>query len=95
MTRYQHQAWVESQLRTLVDIGIDLAEAERAVRYVLDNLPFGADPATWIPTPHQLWLEPTSGAAIQDAREDWIASAAVQTRFKRLLDARLEESVRG
>jgi hypothetical protein len=89
--RYQHQAWVEKQLRTLVDIGVDLAEAERAIRWILDNLPPGADPATWIPAPHELWIEPGSVAAVEDAREDWIASAAVQARFKRLLDAKIEE----
>jgi len=90
--RYQHQAWVESQLRTLVDIGLDLAEAERSVRWVLDHLPAGADPATWIPSPGELWTAPDSDEAIADARQAWIASPAVQARFKRLLDARAENA---
>lgn len=91
--RYQHQSWVESQLRVLVDIGVDLAEAERSVKWVLDNMPEGADPATWIPTPEQLWVDPASPEAIADARQAWYASPAVQTRFRRLLDATLEEPV--
>ncbi|MCL4864207.1 MAG: hypothetical protein KJZ93_32665 [Caldilineaceae bacterium] len=94
--RYQHQAWVEAQLRTLVDLGVDLAEAERSVRWVLDHLPDGADPATWIPPAELLWVNPGSEEAIADARAAWYSSPAVQGRFKRLLDAELEsENARG
>jgi hypothetical protein len=88
--RYRHQTWVESQLRALIDIGVDLAEAERSVKRVLDMLPLGADPATWIPTAEDLWIQPDGKEAIDDARADWYASEAVQGRFKRLLDAEIE-----
>jgi hypothetical protein len=85
--RYPHQAWAESQLRALVTIGVDLPEAERSVKRILDILPPGQDPATWRPPAHLLWVEPASSATIQDARSDWYASDSVLPRFKRLLDA--------
>lgn len=88
--RYPHQTWAEQQLSVLVDIGVDLAEAERSVKRVLDLLPPGLDPATWRPPAYLLWVEPSSSAAAQDARADWYASDAVLPRFKRLLDAEIE-----
>lgn len=85
--RYPHQAWAEQQLSVLVDIGVDLAEAERSVKRILDLLPPGLDPATWRLPAYLLWSEPTSSATVQDARSDWYQSDAVLPRFKRLLDA--------
>lgn len=81
-----HRKWEDEQIAVLTDIGIDLAEAQRSVNWVLDNLPEGEDPATWVPPAHVLDT-PLNNAAIQDARVDWYAKDSVSPRFKRLLDA--------
>jgi hypothetical protein len=86
MAKNPHQNWAESQIAALVEIGIDLQEAQRSVKWVLDNLPQGEDPATWIPSAEQINVE-ISDADIVDARADWYASDSVPPRFKRLLDA--------
>lgn len=82
-----HRKWADEQISALVDIGIDIAEAQRSVNWVLDNLPEGEDPATWIPTAAQLDT-PLDAAAIQDARVDWYAKDSVPPKWKRLLDAK-------
>jgi hypothetical protein len=86
MTKNPHQNWAESQIAALVEIGIDLQEAQRSIKSVLDNLPYGEDPATWIPSAEQLNDE-ISEVEIMDARADWYASDSVPPRYKRLLDA--------
>ena len=86
MAKNPHQDWAESQIAALVEIGVDLIEAQRSVKWVLDNLPEGENPATWIPTANQLRAEITD-ADIQDARADWYTQDSVPPRFNRLLDA--------
>lgn len=81
-----HEAWASRQIAVLLELGASQAEAERSVKWVLDNLPEGADPATWIPPAELLWVDPGSEEAIQDARAAWYSSPAVQSRFRRLLD---------
>lgn len=82
-----HRKWAESQIRVLMAAGLDLVEAQRSVKWVLDNLPDGADPATWIPTAAQLETDMDT-AAIMDARVDWYAKEETPPQWKRLLDAR-------
>lgn len=86
MAKNPHQDWAESQIAALVEIGVDLIETQRSVKWVLDNLPEGENPATWIPTANQLRAEITD-ADIQDARADWYTQDSVPPRFNRLLDA--------
>ena len=81
-----HRKWADSQIAVLTSIGIDLAESQRSVNWVLDALPEGEDPAVWVPPAHVLDA-PLDNAAIQDARVDWYASDSVPPRYKRLLDA--------
>ena len=82
-----HRQWAEFQIRALMDAGLDLMDAQRSIKWVLDNLPEGADPATWVPTAAQ--LETTiAAAAIMDARVDWYAKEETPPQWKRLLDAR-------
>ena len=81
-----HQKWADSQIGVLTSIGIDLVEAQRSVNWVLNELPDGEDPATWVP-PSYVLDAPIDAAAIQDARIDWYANDGVPPRFKRLLDA--------
>jgi hypothetical protein len=90
MAKNQHQDWAEREINALIDAGIDLQEAQRSVKWVLDNLPSGEDPATWIPSADILSAEITQ-ADIADARSDWYAQDFIPPRFKRLLDAVLDE----
>lgn len=86
MAKNPHQDWAESQIAALVEIGVDLIEAQRSVKWVLDNLPDGVNPSTWIPTAEQMRADVTD-ADVQDARTDWYTQDSVPPRFNRLLDA--------
>lgn len=87
----KHQKWADQQIAALLDLGIDLADAQRSVNFVLDNMPEDADPNTWIPSAEQLEHDPSTPELIRDARTAWYASDAVPAKYKRLLDAREEE----
>jgi hypothetical protein len=87
-----HQKWADRQIATLLDLGIDLADAQRSVQFVLDNMPQDADPDTWIPPAEMLEHDPSSPESVQDARAAWYASDGVPGRYKRLLDAREEKA---
>lgn len=89
--RSEHQMWAESQISALIELGINPIDAQKSVDWVLDNLPHGEDPATYVFPAHALWQEPASREAIDDAAADWIAKDSVPARFKRILHARLEE----
>jgi hypothetical protein len=86
MAKNPHQDWAEAQIAALVEIGVDLIEAQRSVKWVLDNLPSGENPATWIPTAEQMQSAITD-ADILDARVDWYTQDSVPPKFNRLLDA--------
>jgi hypothetical protein len=83
----KHRRWADGQVTALVELGVDLADAQRSVKWVLDTMPDDADPATWLPTAAQLERNPATAESVQDARAAWYASEAVGARFKRLLDA--------
>ena len=86
------ERWVEQQVRTLIGLGADPHDAESAVAWVLNHLPPGADPGHWVVPPDALMRDATiMPEDIQDARVDWYASDAIPPRFKRILDAKLDE----
>ena len=87
MTPEQLQKWAEGQIQELIRIGYDAIEAERSVNWVLEHLPPGADPRTYV-FPAETLYEPFDQVAIADARISWYASDAVPNKYKRLLDAR-------
>jgi hypothetical protein len=87
MNPEQLAKWAEGQIQELIKIGYDAIEAERSVNWVLQHLPPGADPRTYV-FPAEVLNEPLDEAAISDARTDWYASEAVPNKYKRLLDAR-------
>jgi hypothetical protein len=87
MTPEQLAKWAEGQIQELIKIGIDAIEAERSVNWVLEHLPPGADPRTYI-FPAETLNEPLDQKAVDDARADWYAANAVPNKYKRLLDAR-------
>lgn len=82
-----HEKWQEETIRTLIELGIDAAEAQRSVKWVIDHLPEGADPNTYIFSADELYEDPASTAAIADSRADWYAKDGVLPKFKRILDA--------
>lgn len=90
----KHKKWADGQVATLIELGVDLADAQRSVKWVLDNMPGDADPNTWIPTAEQLYQDPSTAESIQDARTAWYASDAVPAKYKRLLDAGTEEDTK-
>jgi hypothetical protein len=83
----KHKQWADRQIAELVGMGVDLADAQRSVKWVLDTMPEEADPNTWIPAAAQLERDPATAESVQDARTAWYASDAVPGKFKRLLDA--------
>lgn len=82
-----HEKWQEDTIRTLIDLGVDPAEAQRSVKWVIDHLPDGEDPATYIFSGEELYEDPATDAAIADSRADWYAKDSVLPKFKRILDA--------
>lgn len=88
--RSQHQAWADSQMAALIELGINPLDAQRTVDWVLANLPPGEDPATYIFPADVLYQDPASDAAIADARADWYAADHIPAKYKRLLDAKEE-----
>lgn len=90
MTEDELQKWAESQVDALVAAGIDRLDAQQTMKQVLAQLPEGVDPRTWIPPADGGPVEITE-ADVEDARADWMASDAVEPKYKRLLDAEAVE----
>lgn len=88
MAKNPYQDWSESQLRALLEAGVDLPDAQRTISWVLSHVPGHAHPATWVPTADFLIPYPTQ-SDVSDARVDWYAKRSVGTTFARLLDAEL------
>lgn len=72
-------------LAALLAIGVNPLDAQTALSRVLDVMPEGADPASWLPTADHV-SGPLDKAALMDARAVWYER--VETKFKRVLDAR-------
>ena len=87
MSDEELRRWAEKQIQALIAIGIDAIEAERSVNWVVQHLPPGANPTTYV-FPAETLYEPLDDKAVADARADWYASEAIPAKFKRLLDAR-------
>lgn len=88
--RTEHQAWAESQIAALIELGVNAVDAQKTTDWVLVHIPLGENPATYIFPAEMLWEEPSSQAAIDDAAAAWMASDSVPNRFKRLLHAKQE-----
>ncbi len=87
MTPEQLAKWAESQIQALIRIGYDAIEAERSVNWVIQHLPPGADPRTYV-FPAETLNEPLDDKAVSDARQDWYSSDGIPAKYKRLLDAK-------
>jgi hypothetical protein len=97
MTPEQLAKWAEKQIQALIrgpsGRGLDAIEAERSVTWVLQHLPPGADPTTYV-FPADVLNEPLDEKAVADARADWYSSDSVPAKYKRLLDAKATNSPR-
>lgn len=88
--RHEHQHWANEQIAALIELGVNPIDSQRAVDWVLANLPDGEDPATYIFPAYVLYEDPASPENIRDARADWYAAEHISARWKRLLDAKEE-----
>lgn len=89
--RHGHQKWFNEQVAVLVDLGVDLVDAERRQQWILDNLPSGADPATHIFDAIELMQDPSAPENVQDSAAAYMADDAIAPKWKRLLTARQEQ----
>jgi hypothetical protein len=83
-----HEAWAKSQLAALLELGVSPIDAQRSIRWVLSNLPRDADPATYVFPAGALYQEPSSAAAVQDARVFVYGAHGFEGKYKTILDAR-------
>jgi hypothetical protein len=84
----EHEAWAKSQLSALLELGVSPIDAQRSVKWVLANLPQGADPAAYVFPAQVLWQEPSSAVAVQDARVYVYSADGYASKYKAILDAR-------
>lgn len=80
--------WAELQKQALVRAGVNPVDADLAVNWVVENIPSGIDPETWI-VAQTLFLALRQGdpGALQDVVAAWASNDAVETRHRRLLTA--------
>ena len=89
-----HDRWASEQIAIAVAAGVTLANAQETVNWILANLPYGADLATWVFPPVQLEQQLNQASIVQDARRDWYGKANVSATYKRILDATTENGAR-
>lgn len=87
--RHVHQAWADKEIAALIELGTNPIDAEKRISWVLDNLPPGADPATYIFPAHSLWQEPATKQ--DDSASAYIASDDTPNKYKRVLTSREED----
>lgn len=82
-----HEKWQEETIKRLIELGVDGEDAQRSTKWVLDHLPEGEDPATYIFSAQELYEPAEAPEQIADSRADWYAKDGVLPKFKRILDA--------
>jgi len=89
-SKNQHQDFAERNLSALLSAGVDLAVAQATIKRILDWTPAGADPATFRPPQYgqPVTVGPKDVAA---ARAAWYADSFIPSKYKRILDATLDE----
>lgn len=85
-----HEKWASQQISEAVALGVNVLDAQTAVRALLATLPFGVEPDTYIVPANRLEQELTSGRVLDDARAAFYSKESVPPQFKRLLDAGTE-----
>jgi hypothetical protein len=81
--------WAEQQKAALIDAGVNPLDAETAVQWVVDNLPPGADPDTWLPAQQAIIdaVRSDKTGALVDAKAYWYSSDDVPARYNTILNA--------
>lgn len=82
-----HTRWANQQVNAAIGIGINPIDAQRAVQWVLDNLPPGADPATYTFPADAMEQDISDPRFRDDARVAWYGNEDIPAAYKRLLDA--------
>lgn len=82
------RAWIEDEIKGHVASGFSVAEAERAVRWLLQNCPPDEDPRAWVPPPSLAgsFAEPGDAERAQ-AADAWRTDPDLADKWKPLLDA--------
>lgn len=88
--RAPHQKWADQQRDASLELGYDLADATARIQWILDNLPPGESPETFIFAPQDIWQEPSAPEHVMDTRVAYLADDSVGARFKLMPDAKGE-----
>jgi len=89
--RSQHQQWYDAQRNVLLELGFDLVDIEARLDWILANLPYGEDPATYVFPDAALVQDVSAPELLQDARVAYLADDNVPPRFKLMPSAKAEE----
>jgi len=81
--------WAERQKQALIDAGVNPLDAQQAVQWVIDNLPAGADPSTWLPAAHHIidLVRDAQSDVVIDAKAYWHSDEAIPARYNAILSA--------
>lgn len=80
------ERWAERQKAALINAGVHPLDAENAVQWVVDNLPFGEDPDTWLPA-REVLSAVVDDAGIIDSKSYWMSHDNVPAGYRMLLSA--------
>lgn len=88
MTPTELERWQSRQISAAISRGVNPLDAHRTAKWVVEHLPPGADPDTYVFPAEVLNEDLMSKEVLGDARAEWFASDEVPAIFKRILDAR-------
>lgn len=80
--------WANQQIAELLEAGVNPLDAQRSASWVLDNVPVGDNPVTWVPIAVSVAVV-LDRAALADVRAVWYERKPV--KIARMLDARKVE----
>lgn len=82
-----HEKWQTQQIQAAVAIGVNPLDAAKAAKWVIDHLPPGADPNTYVIPAAQLEQDLTAPEITQDAVSAWVAREDVPSQWKLIVVA--------
>lgn len=80
-----HTKWANKQIQAATVIGVNVLDATKAVQWVLDNLPPGADPATYTFPGDAMEQDISDPRFRDDAVSAWVANDDIDSRFKLII----------
>jgi hypothetical protein len=81
------ERWAGKQITAMVALGVNVLDAQKAVRAFMEVLPPGADPDTHIVPAHFMAQDITRKEYTDDAVSAWVSDERIPSRFKLLLVA--------